>query len=164
MRTAMIWALAAALLASSCGRGWPGPVTVQDAGVVTTCSITADASATCPERSYSVGGAISGLTRAGLVLANGPHLASVAANTTTFTLPAPPAHTNTYAVEIAAQPAGLTCSVSNGSGLMPPDNVTSVKVKCLNSAYTIGKPPGDLNVKALMLFLALARSARLGSM
>ena len=164
----MIWALGAALLASSCGGDSSDSAIVQGGGSVTTCGVTSAAgtadvsnvSATCSERFHTVGGAISGLTRAGLVLADGAHIVSVPANTTSFTLLAPVVQTNSYALAVAGQPAGLTCSVSNASGSMPASNVTSVKVKCLNRADAIGGTAADLKVKRLMLFLALARSAR----
>jgi len=167
----VIWALGAALLASSCGGDSSDSAIVQGGGSVATCgvasaagtAVTADVSnvsVTCSERFHTVGGAISGLTRAGLVLADGAHIVSVPANTTSFTLLAPVVQTNSYALAVAGQPAGLTCSVSNASGSMPASNVTSVKVKCLNRADTVGGTAADLKVKRLMLFLALARSAR----
>jgi hypothetical protein len=167
----VIWALGAALLASSCGGDSSDSAIVQGGGAVATCgvasaagtAVTADVSnvsVTCSERLHTVGGAISGLTRAGLVLADGAHIVSVPANTTSFTLLAPVVQTNSYALAVAGQPAGLTCSVSNASGSMPASNATSVKVKCLNTADTVGGTAADLKVRRLMLFLALARSAR----
>jgi hypothetical protein len=95
-----------------------------------------------------------------LVLANGCNIVSVAANTTAFTLPTPVAYTNPYAVTVATQPAGLTCSVRNGSGLMPASNVMSIKVKCLDNADPVGGAARDLNAAGLVLFLGIARSAR----
>jgi hypothetical protein len=180
----VIWALAAAFVASGCGGGSSGPVfgsvlnaesafsvTVQDTSDDSKCSVANGVGSTdaanandvvvpCSEKLYTVGGAISGLTRTGLVLANGANIVSVAANTTSFSLPAPVVYTTSYAVTVATQPAGLTCSVSNGSGLMPAGNVTSVKVKCLDNAYTVGGTAKDLNAKGLVLLLELARSAR----
>jgi len=177
--TGVIWALSAALLASGCDGASSGPVTLQSEASYalqgrpdgSTCGVangvatagTADVNnvvATCSETPHTVGGTISGLTGAGLVLANGANVVPVAAHTTTFTLPTPVAYTSSYAVTVAAQPAGLTCSVSRGSGLMPATDVTSVKVKCLDNADTAGGPPRDLNATGLVLLLALARSAR----
>ncbi len=100
------------------------------------------------------------MTRAGLVLANGADIVPVAANTTSLTLPRPVAYTHGYAVTVATQPEGLTCSVSNGSGLMPASNVTKIKVKCLDNADSVGASARDLNPTGLVLFLALARSTR----
>lgn len=174
----VVWALAAALLASGCGDGSSGSLTPQSGGSVTTYALnglvagltgcvangvgTAKVNnvVTCPEEFHTLGGTISGLTRTGLTLANGANMVPVAANTTSFKLPTPVAYANSYAVTVASQPAGLTCSVSNGSGLMPAGNVTGVKVKCLENTHTIGGTAGDVNAKGLVLFLGLARSAR----
>jgi len=178
----LILALSAALLASGCGGGSSAPVALQSAGAVMTyalrdatdslaCSAadgvetagTADVNkvvASCSEKSYTLGGTISGLTHTGLVLANGASIVPVPAHTTSFTLPTPVAYAGRYAVTVAAQPAWLTCSVSNGAGLMPASNVTSVKVRCLDNT-----DPPDANARSfkaagLVLFLELARSAR----
>jgi hypothetical protein len=173
----VICAVAAALLASACD-GSSDPLvlqaTVQSAPNGSTCSTangvataaTADVSnvvVTCSDKFYTLGGTIRGLTGAGLVLANGDNTVSVPANSTSFTLPTPLPYTNRYAVTVAAQPAGLTCSVSNGSGAMPASDVTSIKVKCLDNANTVGGITKDLNATRLVLLLALARSARLPS-
>jgi len=161
----VILALAAALLASACGGGSSGPVTEQSGAATvqgtpdgTPCS--AANGVTCSEQLYTLSGVISGLTRAGLALANGAHIVRVAPNATSFTLPAPLAHTNRYAVTVASQPAGLTCSVRNGSGSMPASNVTNVRVKCLDTD-TVDGTAGALNTTGLVLFLGLARSTRL---
>lgn len=175
----VVWALAAALLASGCGGGSSRPVTLQSGGSVTTYALNGlvagltgcvangvstakvnNVVVTCPDEVYTLGGTISGLTRTGLALANGANIVSVAANTTSFKLPTPVAYANSYAVTVATQPAGLTCSVSNGSGLMPARNVTGVSVKCSENTYTIGATASDVNAKGLVLFLGLARSAR----
>jgi hypothetical protein len=139
---AAIWALVAALLAGGCGRESSEPAAPYTVGSIAT-----------PPKSHTLGGTISGLTRPGLVLANGTDTVSVAANATTFTLPAPVA--TTYAVRVAGQPEGLTCSVSRGSGAMPTSDITNVKVRCLDNPYPVGG-----TAKGLVLFLALARSAR----
>ena len=149
-------------------------VTVQSAPDGLTCSVangvgtaaTGDVSnvvITCSDKLYNLGGTIRGLTGAGLVLANRDNTVSVPANSTSFTLPTPVPYTNRYAVTVATQPAGLTCSVSNGSGTMPASDVTSIKVKCLDNAYTVGGIAKDLNTTGLVLLLALARSARFPS-
>jgi hypothetical protein len=145
---AAIWALAAALLANACGDGSTEAVSLQSAGAATS------------ERFHTLGGTISGLTRTGLVLANGANIVSVAANTTSFTLPTSVAYADGYGVTVATQPAGLSCIVSNGSGSMPASDVTSVKVKCLDDPDTVGGTAKGLNAEGLVLFLGLARSAR----
>jgi hypothetical protein len=178
----LICALSAALLATSCGGGSSGAVALQSAGSVMTYALqdasdilacgsansvgtagTADVNkvvASCSEKVYTLGGTISGLTRTGLVLANGANIVPVPAYTTGFTLPTLVAYANRYAMTVAAQPAGLTCSLSNGAGLMPASNVTSVKVKCLDNADPAGATARGLNATRLVLLLELARSAR----
>ena len=116
--------------------------------------------ASCSEKFYTLGGTISGLTRTGLVLTSGANIVPVAAHTTSFTLPTPVAYANRYAVTVATQPEGLTCSVSHGSGAMPAGDVTRVRVKCLENAYPVSAAAGSLDTTGLMLLLALARSSR----
>jgi len=145
---AAVCALAAALLANGCGDGSTEPLSLQSAGAATS------------EKFHTLGGTISGLTRTGLVLANGANIVSVSANTTSFALPTPVAYADSYGVTVATQPAGLSCMVSNGSGSMPANDVTSVKVKCVDDADTVGGTAKGLNAKGLVLFLGLARSAR----
>jgi hypothetical protein len=178
----LIWALWAALLASGCGGGSSGPIGLQSAGPVMTyalqdasdilaCSAsngvetagTADVNkvvGSCSDKFYTLGGTISGLTRTGLVLTSGANIVPVAAHTTSFTLPTSVAYANRFAVTVAAQPAGLICSVSNGAGLMPATNVTSIKVKCLDNIDPASASARSLNATRLVLFLGLARSAR----
>ena len=145
MRAApVIWMLAATLLASGCGPA--GPATAQGDG-------SAASDACC-----ALGGTVRGATRPGLVLANGNSSVVVSAHTTRFTLPAPVAYGSRYSVTTAAQPAGLSCSVSNGSGPMPAGNVSSVKVECSDDADSIGQRL-EHDVAALMMLLWLARSA-----
>lgn len=178
----MIWALSAALLISGCGGESSGPLTVQGGRPVTAYAVqdaadglTCDAAsgvgtagianvnyvvAACSEKFHTLGGTISGLTQSRLVLANGANIVTVAANTTTFMLPTPVAYAKRYAVIVVSQPAGLTCLVTNGSGLMPASNVTTVKVTCLDNADPVLATARDFNAMGLVLFVALARSAR----
>jgi hypothetical protein len=116
--------------------------------------------APCPEKFHTLGGTISGLTQSGLALANGTHVVTVAANATAFILPTPVAYAKRYAVMVVGQPAGLICLVSNGSGLMPAGNVTTVKVTCLDNADPVRATARSFNATGLVLFVALARSAR----
>jgi hypothetical protein len=122
-------------------------VTVQSSPTGLTCSVAngtgsavaADVSnvaVTCSSQAFTLGGTISGLTTAGLVLANGTSTVTVAANATTFTLPTSVAMGASYAVTVATQPAGLTCTVANGTGTMPAANVTNVAVSCTSTTAT----------------------------
>lgn len=85
---------------------------------------------TCTPNTYQLGGTISGLTTAGLVLTNGSDTVSPAANSTAFIFPANVADTAVYGVAVLTQPPGLTCSVSNGTAVMGAADVSNVLVTC----------------------------------
>ncbi len=89
--------------------------------------------------SFTIGGTVSGLSGAGLVLQdNGGDNLSVSANGTfTFSI-ALPAGTN-YNVTVATQPSNpvQTCSVGNSNGVAEA-NVTNISVTCSTVTYTIG--------------------------
>jgi uncharacterized repeat protein (TIGR03803 family) len=95
------------------------------AGNVNTVSVT------CAVVTYTVGGTISGLTSTGLVLLNnGSDATASSANATQFTMHTGVLQGNPYAITIKTQPAGETCTVSNGSGNVGAGNVTGVTVSC----------------------------------
>jgi hypothetical protein len=86
---------------------------------------------TCSPSSVTLGGTITGLTAAGLVLQdNGADNLTIAANATTFRFPAPVAVGSAYAVTVFAQPSGHTCSVPDGSSTANTD-VTNIAVTCV---------------------------------
>jgi N-acetylneuraminic acid mutarotase len=135
-------------------------VAVQPTGL--TCSVSNGAgtmpaanvnsvSVTCSDKSYSLGGTVSGLNGTGLVLANGTDSVVVPLNATSFTLPTLVAYGSAYAVTIATQPTGLTCSVSSGSGTMPAANVVNVAVTCADRSYTLGGVITGLTASGLIL-------------
>jgi hypothetical protein len=107
---------------------------------------------TCSDRTFTVGGTISGLTASGLILANGSDTLSVPAGASTFTMPVGVAYGSSYAVKVAAQPAGLTCSVTGGTGTIATSAVTSVTVKCADPApAVVGSVSGLGGATGLML-------------
>jgi hypothetical protein len=79
---------------------------------------------------FTVGGAISGLTAAGLVLANGGATVTPAAQATQFTFPTALPSGSSYSVTVQTSPTGLTCTVGNASGTIAASNVTNVDVAC----------------------------------
>lgn len=101
-----------------------------DAGTMPASAVT-DVSIACSTTAYMLGGTISGLTAGGLILANGADRLSVAANAALFSMPAGVAIASAYNLTIAAQPAGMACSVTNGSGTMPSADVTNVQIACV---------------------------------
>jgi hypothetical protein len=104
---------------------------------------------------YTVGGSVSGLTGAGLVLSlnAGAQTLPVAASGA-FTFPIGLADSSPYAVTVGTQPAGQTCSVSNGSGTISGANVTNVSVTCTGGAtFTVGGNVSGLSGAGLVLSL-----------
>lgn len=94
------------------------------AGNVTSVSVT------CTTNTYSLGGTISGLTRAGLTLANGSDTVSPPANAVSFLFPNKVSYGAMYAATIKNQPAGQTCTLTGGSGNIGTADATSIKVAC----------------------------------
>ncbi|HEY0747230.1 MAG TPA: kelch repeat-containing protein [Steroidobacteraceae bacterium] len=137
-------------------------VTVMTQPTGLTCTVSAGSGAmpaanvssvsvVCAHQSYTLSGAISGLNGTGLVLANGADRLSVASGAAAFTLPASVAFGSSYAVTVATQPAGVSCTVSSGSGTMPAMNVTSVDVVCSDQTFTLGGTIIGLTASGLVL-------------
>jgi hypothetical protein len=144
----------------SSGNSYAVRVQSQPAGM--TCSVSkgvgsvpthnvADVSITCAEEAYSLGGTALGVTSAGLVLTDGSDMYSVPAHAAHFTMPAAVASGSSYTVSVAAQPAGLTCTVSDGTGTMPASAVTNIGVTCASDSYTLGGSISGLKTSGLIL-------------
>jgi hypothetical protein len=89
---------------------------------------------------FTIGGTVTGLSGAGLVLQNnaGNDLALSANGTFSFT---GTLTTGTaYAVTVLTQPANpaQTCTVTNGTGTVATSNITSVAVTCTTGTFPIG--------------------------
>lgn len=83
---------------------------------------------------YTIGGTVSGLTGAGLVLRNiGGDDLSISADGS-FTFVTPLVNGSAYSVMVLTQPAGQTCTVANGEGVVGSVNVTNVVVSCINNS------------------------------
>jgi 6-phosphogluconolactonase (cycloisomerase 2 family) len=96
---------------------------------------------TPPPTTFTVGGSVSGLAAgASVVLQNsGANATTVSANGN-YTFSTAIASGTAYAVTVATQPAGQTCTVANGSGTVSA-NVTNVAVTCTTnppSTFTVG--------------------------
>jgi 6-phosphogluconolactonase (cycloisomerase 2 family) len=102
-------------------------------------------------QSYTVGGTVSGLSGTGLVLKdNGGDSLNVPANGTfSFVVELVPG--TAYAVTVGTQPAGQTCTVSNGSGTVSGANITAVTVNCVMNTYTVGGAVSGLSGAGLVL-------------
>ncbi len=115
-----------------------------------------------PIATYTIGGSVTGLTDAGLVLQNnGGDNLSVSANGS-FTFATPVAQGGAYAVDVLAQPTGQTCTVTNGSGTANAD-VTGVQVDCRAQAGPGPGPGGVQAIPTLSTWGLLLLSALLGA-
>ena len=93
-----------------------------------------------PPATYTIGGNLSGLGagKSVVLLNNGGDALTRNANGG-FSFATALASGASYAVTVGTQPAGQTCTVSNGSGTVASANVTNVAVSCANvPTYTIG--------------------------
>lgn len=114
---------------------------------------------TCTGAGSTVGGTVSGLTGAGLVLQNnGGDNLSVAANGP-FTFATPVANGGSYNVAVLAQPAGQGCSVANGSGTIAGANVANVAVTCAAAPAAPNVNPLGFGVKELQFSWAAVSGA-----
>jgi len=120
------------------------------AGTMPTHDVT-DVSVTCSDEAYSLGGTVTGLTTSGLVLSEGSDTYSVPANATNFTMPAALADGSSYRVSVQTQPAGLTCTVSRGTGTVSASAVMNVDVTCASTGYTLGGSISGLTSSGLIL-------------
>ncbi|MES9968902.1 MAG: hypothetical protein ABW092_02640 [Candidatus Thiodiazotropha sp.] len=106
-------------------------------GTIAGADVTA-ITVTCVDSSggvFTIGGSVSGLTGDGLSLQNnGADELSISANGA-FTFATSLTDGEAYAVTIATQPTGQTCTVVNGSGNLSGASVTDVQISC---------PPSDI--------------------
>lgn len=84
----------------------------------------------CSPNTFALGGTVAGLTGTGLRLTNGSDTVDVAAGATSFTFPTKVADGSVYGVAVLNQPAGQTCTVTNGTAVMGSADVTNVQVNC----------------------------------
>lgn len=146
------------VLAPALPAGTSYAVTIQSQPTGETCAVSgatgtiqaADVTSvavSCTPNSYSVGGSISGLTAPGLVLLdNGGDALSPSVNDAQFTMPTAIAYGSSYAITVQTAPAGLVCSVSNGSGTMGAADVTGISVGCVPNftlLYSFAGGTGD---------------------
>jgi len=109
-------------------------------GTVTTSNVGNIGVSCSASSNYTLSGTISGLTSGGLVLANNGSatVGPFSANTISFSFGAVLPPGSSYAVTVQTTPAGLTCSVANGTGTAVAANVTDVVVTCSSLSYTLG--------------------------
>jgi hypothetical protein len=107
-----------------------------------------------PPNTYTVGGEVIGMSGTGMVLTNnGGNDLAVTANGA-FAFSTRIATGMPYAVAIATQPSGQTCTVANASGTVGSGNVSNIQVNCGASAptvHTIGGTVTNLTATGLVL-------------
>ncbi|WP_455222932.1 hypothetical protein, partial [Kaarinaea lacus] len=119
-----------------------GGVTNQDIMTVTV---------NCTTDAYTIGGAVSGLAGAGLVLQNNAGDDLGISTNGSFTFPTALLSDSNYSITVLAQPTSPNqiCTVNNGSGTAT-QNVTSITVNCTDT-YTIGGSVSGLTGAGLVL-------------
>jgi hypothetical protein len=103
---------------------------------------------------YSVGGTVTGLAGAGLVLQLDGGSDLPIGTDGAFAFP-PIDNGSTYDVTVLTQPSNpmQTCTVSNGSGTLSGTDVTDVAVACTTNNYTVGGAVSGLAGEGLVLQL-----------
>ena len=101
---------------------------------------------------YTVGGTIAGLPAgAQLTLLNDGEDQVVVTRSGTFAFAGALASQAAYAVTVNAAPAGQTCTVSGGTGVIHSANVANVVVTCSERAFMLGGAIRGLNAPGLVL-------------
>jgi hypothetical protein len=109
----------------------------QGSGTIHASSV-ADVKVACAGTIYTVGGTITGLTAGGLTLVNGNDMLAVASGATSFIMPTAVPTTGAYDFKVQTQPQGLTCTITNGNGVVGSGAVTNVGINCAQQVATIG--------------------------
>jgi N-acetylneuraminic acid mutarotase len=126
-------------------------VVTNGSGTIGTSNI-ANILVTCTPNNYTISGALTGLLGGrGLTLQdNGGNSTTVAANGT-FSFSSPVASGSNYAVTIMTQPAGQSCSVANGSGIVAAADITNVSISCSDNTYNVAVSVTGLGASGLVL-------------
>lgn len=106
-------------------------------GTVTNADVTV--AVACVTDTFKLGGTIQGLAdgRTLTLFADGIGSKSFGANGA-FTLSSLIDSGSSYDVEVTQQPAGQTCTVTNGQGTITTADVANVLVQCVMNEYTVG--------------------------
>lgn len=88
---------------------------------------------------YSIGGTVSGLSGS-IALANNGSTLTLSADGT-FSFPTKVTDGSNYAVTIATQPSGQTCSLANAIGKISGANITNVTVTCAMATPVLSMTP-----------------------
>ena len=88
--------------------------------------------------SYSLGGIVSGLTGTLEINENGANNLIITADGS-FTFPSPVEENTSYTISVVSAPAGYGCTITNGTGIMPGNDVNNISIVCAPAPmYTLG--------------------------
>ena len=105
-----------------------------------------------PMATFTIGGTVTGLSGAGLVLQNNAGAGLAVSAPGAFTFMGGLATGSAYSVTVATQPPGEQCEVNNGSGTVGTANVTNVAVACIPVRFTaLANQPPEPGYLALLL-------------
>ena len=125
-------------------------------GTIGTANVT-NVAVSCvalPPTTYTVGGSLSGLSSGSVVLQNNGGSNLSRSVNGSFTFATALTSGTAYNVTVLTQPAGQTCSVTNGSGTIGTANVTNVAVSCVAlppATYTVGGSLSGLSSGSVVL-------------
>lgn len=101
-----------------------------------TAKLNNDALVTCVTHTHALGGAVSGLAGTVELRNNGDEIITLDSDGR-FVFPTAVAEGSAYAVTIHQQPAGATCVVSRGAGIVGGTDVSNIAVTCEANAYLV---------------------------
>ena len=106
----------------------------------------------CTTQDHTVGGTVTGLLggRTLVLEDNGGNATPVSGNGS-FSFATTVAGGSNYAVTVFTQPAGQTCSVTNGSGTIGASDVQDVEINCSDNKYNISVTVSGLAASGLTL-------------
>jgi trimeric autotransporter adhesin len=114
-----------------------------------------DIEVACSSNGFTIGGNVSGLTGAGLILQlNGGNDLSIVSSGA-FAFETTVQNGTGYNVSVRRQPTNPTqvCTISNGSGTVPGSNVTNIAINCVSSSFTVSGNVSGLAGAGLVLEL-----------
>ena len=86
----------------------------------------------------TIGGTVTGLSGSATLVNTARDSQVIVSADGTFTFPTRQGESSPYAVAVLTQPAGQTCTVTNGSGTVGTANVADVSVVCAANTFTLG--------------------------
>lgn len=122
-------------------------------GSMGTANVTA-ANLSCSTNTYSVGGAITGLTKAGLRITNGSETIQISANSTSYQFANKLAHGTNLNVVATNSPEGFSCVIQNSSVSALSNNISNANVNCSYIPLTYIFPINDTSTSTSHVAIA----------